>query len=220
MILMSDNEDYGIVLSQKITKDNINTATVMGTNKFTLISLELNEGVELKAQDKILITKDSNEVKKLNSRLSYDDLSNDEQIEAEKAIHSIVIANENKYVAFFNKQSKDGTQLHLLDGISRKNSMKILENKELNGDFESFDDINKRISFIDDSEDLIAKRVLYELSELNKVKRGRPTYLFATVKRSSKKDVLELDEFEDDDSFFIKKLKKEGLIKKEGKRIK
>ncbi|MBR5503660.1 MAG: DUF655 domain-containing protein [Methanobrevibacter sp.] len=217
---MSDNEDYGIVLSQKITKDNINTATVMGTNKFTLISLELNEGVELKAQDKILITKDSNEVKKLNSRLSYDDLSNDEQIEAEKAIHSIVIANENKYVAFFNKQSKDGTQLHLLDGISRKNSMKILENKELNGDFESFDDINKRISFIDDSEDLIAKRVLYELSELNKVKRGRPTYLFATVKRSSKKDVLELDEFEDDDSFFIKKLKKEGLIKKEGKRIK
>ena len=217
---MSNNEDYGIVLSQKITKDNVNTATVMGTNKFTLINLELNEDVELKAQDKILITKDSDIVKKQNHRLSYDDLSNEEQMEAEKAIHSIVIANENKYVSFFNKQSKDGSQLHLLDGISRKNSMKILDEKELNGDFESFDDINKRVSFIDDSEDLIAKRVLYELSELYKVKKGRPTYLFATVKRSSKKDVLELDEFEDDDSFFIEKLKKEGLIKKEGKRIK
>ena len=217
---MSNNEDYGIVLSQKITKDNVNTATVMGTNKFTLINLELNEDVELKVQDKILITKDSDIVKKQNHRLSYDDLSNEEQMEAEKAIHSIVIANENKYVSFFNKQSKDGSQLHLLDGISRKNSMKVLDEKELNGDFESFDDINNRVSFIDDSEDLIAKRVLYELSELNKVKKGRPTYLFATVKRSSKKDVLELDEFEDDDSFFIEKLKKEGLIKKEGKRIK
>lgn len=216
---MSDKEVYGIVLSQKLTKDNVNMGVVMGTEKFTLKRIELNEDVRLKPQDKILITKDSEELKKTDQKLSYDDLSNEEQIEAEKAIHSIVIANENKYVGFFNKQSKDGTQLHLLDGISRKNSMKIIEEKELNGDFESFEDINKRISFIDDSEDLIAKRVLYELSELNKVKKGRPTYLFASVKRSSKKEVLELDEFEDDDSFFIEKLKREGLVEQEGKRI-
>ena len=216
---MSDKEVYGIVLSQKLTKDNVNMGVVMGTEKFTLKRIELNEDVRLKPQDKILITKDSEELKKTDQKLSYDDLSNEEQIEAEKAIHSIVIANENKYVGFFNKQSKDGTQLHLLEGISRKNSMKIIEEKELNGDFESFEDINKRISFIDDSEDLIAKRVLYELSELNKVKKGRPTYLFASVKRSSKKEVLELDEFEDDDSFFIEKLKREGLVEQEGKRI-
>lgn len=216
---MSDKEVYGIVLSQKLTKDNVNMGVVMGTEKFTLKRIELNEDVRLKPQDKILITKDSKELKKTNQKLSYDDLSNEEQIEAEKAIHSIVIANENKYVGFFNKQSKDGTQLHLLEGISRKNSMKIIEEKELNGDFESFEDIDNRISFIDDSEDLIAKRVLYELSELNKVKKGRPTYLFASVKRSSKKEVLELDEFEDDDSFFIEKLKREGLVEQEGKRI-
>ena len=216
---MSDKEVYGIVLSQKLTKDNVNMGVVMGTEKFTLKRIELNEDVRLKPQDKILITKDSEELKKTDQKLSYDDLSNEEQIEAEKAIHSIVIANENKYVRFFNKQSKDGTQLHLLEGISRKNSMKIIEEKELNGDFESFEDIDNRISFIDDSEDLIAKRVLYELSELNKVKKGRPTYLFASVKRSSKKEVLELDEFEDDDSFFIEKLKREGLVEQEGKRI-
>lgn len=216
---MSDKEVYGIVLSQKLTKDNVNMGVVMGTEKFTLKRIELNEDVRLKPHDKIIITKDSEEVKKANQKLSYDDLSNEEQIEAEKAIHSIVIANENKYVGFFNKQSKDGSQLHLLDGISRKNSMKIIEEKELNGDFESFEDIDNRISFIDDSEELIAKRVLYELSELNKVKKGRPTYLFASVKRSSKKEVLELDEFEDDDSFFIEKLKKEGLVQQEGKRI-
>ncbi|ADC46580.1 RNA-binding protein [Methanobrevibacter ruminantium M1] len=216
---MSDKEVYGIVLSQKLTKDNVNMGVVMGTEKFTLKRIELNEDVRLKPQDKILITKDSEELKKTDQKLSYDDLSNEEQIEAEKAIHSIVIANENKYVGFFNKQSKDGTQLHLLEGISRKNSMKIIEEKELNGDFESFEDIDNRISFIDDSEDLIAKRVLYELSELNKVKKGRPTYLFASVKRSSKKEVLELDEFEDDDSFFIEKLKREGLVEQEGKRI-
>ena len=217
---MSKNEDYGIVLSQKITKDNINTANVMGTNKFTLINIELNEGVELRPQEKILITKDSDKVKKLNNRLSYDDLSNDELHEVEKAIHTIVITNENKYVDFFNRQSKEGTQLHFLDGISRKNAIKVLDDKEKNGKFESFEDINKRISFIEDSEELIAKRVLYELSELNKIRQGRPNYLFTIVKRSTKKETLELDEFEDDDSYFIEKLKREGLISQEGKRIK
>lgn len=217
---MSKNEDYGIVLSQKVTKDNINTANVMGTNKFTLINIELNEGVELRPQEKILITKDSDKVKKLNHRLSYDDLSKDELQEVEKAIHTIIITNENKYVDFFNRQSKEGTQLHFLDGISRKNAIKVLDDKEKNGKFESFEDINKRISFIEDSEDLIAKRVLYELSELNKIRQGRPTYLFTVVKRSTKKETLELDEFEDDDSYFIEKLKREGLISQEGKRIK
>lgn len=217
---MSKNEDYGIVLSQKVTKDNINTANVMGTNKFTLINIELNEGVELRPQEKILITKDSDKVKKLNHRLSYDDLSNVELQEVEKAIHTIIITNENKYVDFFNRQSKEGTQLHFLDGISRKNAIKVLDDKEKNGKFESFEDINKRISFIEDSEDLIAKRVLYELSELNKIRQGRPTYLFTVVKRSTKKETIELDEFEDDDSYFIEKLKREGLISQEGKRIK
>lgn len=217
---MSKNEDYGIVLSQKVTKDNINTANVMGTNKFTLINIELNEGVELRPQEKILITKDSDKVKKLNHRLSYDDLSNVELQEVEKAIHTIIITNENKYVDFFNRQSKEGTQLHFLDGISRKNAIKVLDDKEKNGKFESFEDINKRISFIEDSEELIAKRVLYELSELNKIRQGRPTYLFTVVKRSTKKETLKLDEFEDDDSYFIEKLKREGLISQEGKRIK
>lgn len=216
---MSRNEDYGIVLSWKLTKDNVNTGNIVGTDKFTLISIELNEGIELNPQDKILITKDSAEVKKQNHRLSYDDLSKDEQKELETAIHTIIITNEDRYVKFFNEQSKEGTQLHFLDGISRKDSIKILDEKERNGDFESFEDINKRISFIDDSEDLIAKRVLYELSELNKVKKGRPVFLFTVVKRSTKREVQSLDEFEEDDSFFIEKLKKEGLLEKEGKKI-
>ncbi|WP_297980247.1 DUF655 domain-containing protein [uncultured Methanobrevibacter sp.] len=216
---MSDNEDYGLILSQKVSKDNNNIANVVGTNKFTLINIELNENIDLKAQDKILLTKDSKEVKKLNHRLSYDDLSKEEQKELDKAIHSIVISNENKYVKFFNNQSKDGTKLHFLDGISRKLGSKILDEKELNGDFKSFEDIDERISFIEDSENLIAKRVLYEISELNKIRKGRPSYLFTVVKRSNKKETQELDQFEDDDSFFIEMLKKEGLIEKEGRKI-
>ena len=137
-----------------------------------------------------------------------------------KAINSIVIANEPKYVKFFNEQSKDASKLHHLDGISRKSGSKILAEKELNGDFEGFEDIDSRIKFIESSKELIVKRVLYELIEVPKIRKGRPVYLFSVVKRSNKKEVPEYDEFVTDDSRFIEMIKEKGLLEKEGKRIK
>jgi len=215
---MEINEDYGVVLKQKRTKDKIKLANIIGLEKFALITLELKEKANLKPQDKILI-KDKNIVKKVKGQISYDELSKDEKNELEKAVHSIIIRNENKYVKFFNKQSKESTKLHFLEGISRKSGSKILNEKE-NGDFESFEDINKRVSFIKDSENLIAKRVLYEIIELPNIKKGRPTYLFVNAKRTNKKEKQQLDDFEKDDSHFLEMIKKEGLLEKSGKRIK
>ena len=106
------------------------------------------------------------------------------------------------------------------ESISRKSASKILTEKELHDDFESFEDIDKRVKFIESSKDLIVGRVLYEISELPKVKKGRPAYLFAVVKKSNKKEVPEYDEFVTDDSRFIEMIKEKGLLEKEGKRIK
>ena len=175
---MKKNEDYGLVLSTK-ENEGQKSARIVGTNYFQLVDFELNPDANVKVQDKIFIGNDSELIKQERSQLSYDDLNKDEEFELEKAVHSIVIANEPKYVKFFNEQSKDASQLHLLDEISRKLGSKILTEKELNGDFESFEDIDKRIRFIESSKDLIVKRVLYEIIELPKIKKGRPAYLFA-----------------------------------------
>ena len=215
---MKKNEDYGLVLSTK-ENEGQKSARIVGTNYFQLVDFELNPDANVKVQDKIFIGKDSEIIKQERSQLSYDDLNRDEEFELEKAVHSIVIANEPKYLKFFNEQSKDASQLHLLDDISRKLGSKILTEKELNGDFESFEDIDKRIRFIESSKDLIVKRVLYEIIELPKIKKGRPAYLFAVVKRSNKKEVPEYDEFVTDDSRFIEMIKEKGLLEKEGKRI-
>ena len=215
---MKKNEDYGLVLSTKESEDK-KSARIVGTNYFQLVDFELNPDANVKVQDKIFIGNDSELIKQERSQLSYDDLNKDEEFELEKAVHSIVIANEPKYVKFFNEQSKDASQLHLLDEISRKLGSKILTEKELNGDFESFEDIDKRIRFIESSKDLIVKRVLDEIIELPKIKKGRPAYLFAVVKRSNKKEVPEYDEFVTDDSRFIEMIKEKGLLEKEGKRI-
>ena len=216
---MKKDEDYGLVLSTKESEEN-KSARIVGTSHFQLVDFELNHDADVRVQEKIFIGKGNEIIKQERSQLSYDDLNKDEEFELEKAVHSIVIANEPKYIKFFNDQSKDASQLHLLDGISRKLGSKILAEKELNGDFESFEDIDERIKFIDSSKDLIVKRVLYEIIELPKIKKGRPAYLFTVVKRSNKKEVPEYDDFVTDDSRFIEMIKEKGLLEKEGKRIK
>ena len=216
---MKKDEDYGLVLSTKESEDN-KSARIVGTSHFQLVDFELDPDADVRVQEKIFIGKGNETIKQERSQLSYDDLNKDEEFELEKAVHSIVIANEPKYIKFFNDQSKDASQLHLLDGISRKLGSKILAEKELNGDFESFEDIDERIKFIESSKDLIVKRVLYEIIELPKIKKGRPAYLFTVVKRSNKKEVPEYDDFVTDDSRFIEMIKEKGLLEKEGKRIK
>ena len=216
---MKKYEDYGLVLSIRENEES-KTARIITTNYFQLVEFELNLDANVKVQDKIFIGRDSDIVKQERSQLSYDDLNKNEEFEVEKAVYSIVIANEPKYVNFFNRQSKEASQLHLLDdGISRKLGSKILAEKEENGDFESFEDIDKRIRFIESSRDLVVGRVLYELIEEPKVKKGRQVYLFTIVKMSNKKEVPEYDEFVTDDSRFIEMIKEKGLLEKEGKRI-
>lgn len=217
---MNENENYALVLGQIKTKDNKNTANVVGTERFTLLHIELKDGVDVNPQDKILLTKYSDEVEKINYRISYDNLSNSEKEELNRAIHRIILTDEKKYVNFFNRQSRDRMQLHFLDGISRKAGTKIVSEREKK-DFESFEDINKRVSFIDDSEELIFKRVFYELTEPNN-KNENQCYLFVNIKYKQSKKAKEpkLDDFEKSDKFFIEKLKKEGLLEKSGKLIK
>ncbi|MDO5827993.1 MAG: DUF655 domain-containing protein [Methanobrevibacter sp.] len=216
---MNENENYALVLGQIKTKDNKNTANVVGTERFTLLHIELKDGVDVNPQDKILLTKYSDEVEKINYRISYDNLSNSEKEELNRAIHRIILTDEKKYVNFFNRQSRDRMQLHFLDGISRKAGTKIVSEREKK-DFESFEDINKRVSIIDDSEELIFKRVFYELTEPNN-KNENQCYLFVNIKYKQSKKTKEpkLDDFEKSDKFFIEKLKKEGLLEKSGKRI-
>ncbi len=212
------NENFGLVINAKDSEDK-KIARIIGYDYFVLMDLDLNEDVDVKIQDKIPLGKDSEFVKQERAHLSYDDLNKNEEFEVEKAVHSIVIANEPKYVKFFNDQSKEASQLHFLDPLNRKKGSKIIAEKELNGDFESFEDIDNRVSFIESSKDLFVNRILYELIELPKVKKGRPLYLFTKVKRSNKKEVQEYDEFITDDSRFIEMIKEKGLLEKEGKRI-
>ena len=127
---MKKDESFGLILSIKESEDK-KSARIVGTDYFQLVDFELNPDADLKVQDKIFIGKGNDVIKQERSQLSYDDLNKEEGLELEKAVHSIVIANEPKYVKFFNEQSKEASQLHLLDkDLSRKSASKILTEKE------------------------------------------------------------------------------------------
>ena len=172
------NESFGLVLSTKESDDK-KTARIVGTDYFTLMDLDLYDDVDVKVQDKIPLGKESVYVKQERAHLSYDDLSKDQEFELEKAVNSIVIANEPKYVKFFNEQSKDASKLHFLDDISRKSGSKILSEKELNGDFESFEDITERLPTLTDPAGMIVNRVKQEL-DTNTSRRGKKKYYLFT----------------------------------------
>ncbi|MDO5850266.1 MAG: DUF655 domain-containing protein [Methanobacteriaceae archaeon] len=215
---MKINENQVIILGCHKSKDNIKTAHAIGTQRFKIFKLELNNDANLKVHEKIFL--DDAQIKKIITTMSYHDLSNAEKGEVEKAVRSIIISNQSRFLDFFNAQNKDASQLHLLGDISRKSSLKILDKKEKDGDFTSFKDIEKRISQIKDVEDLITQRVLYEIIELPQSNKGRPVYLFVNAKRANIKKEFKLSKFEDDDSFFIEKLKKQGMIESSGKKLK
>lgn len=215
---MKINENQVIILGCHNSKDNVKTAHAIGTQRFKIFKLELSEDSNLKIRDKIFL--DDDQIKKIITTMSYHDLSNAEKAEIETAVRSIINSNQSRFLEFFNKQNKDGSQLHLLGDISRKSSLKILDKKEKDGDFTSFKDIEKRISQIKDVEDLITERVLYEIIELPQSNKGRPVYLFVNAKRGNIKKEYKLSKFEDDDSFFIEKLKKQGMIESSGKKLK
>lgn len=215
---MKFKENQVLILGSRKSKDNIITAHAIGTQRFTLYKLELNENANLKIQEKIFM--DDEQIKKIITTMSYHDLSNAEKNEVTKAVYSIITTNQGRFVNFFNEQNKEASQLHFLENITIKSSLKILDDKEKNGDFTSFEDIEKRIRGIKDVEELIGKRVLYELIELPQNNKGRPVYLFVNAKRSNQKKKYQLSDFEKDDSFFIEKLKKQGMIESSGKKLK
>ena len=97
-------------------------------------------------------------------RLNYDDLSPNARNEIPYVCEKIVLANEQRFVKYFNDSMPVTPRLHsleLIPGIGKTYMMQILNERERRP-FVSFDDINKR-SGLRDVVKLITKRVIEEL---------------------------------------------------------
>jgi putative nucleotide binding protein len=142
----------------------------VGEKHFVLMEMIPKENVVLMSHDKVYIGEgDRHEIDHVKRRITYDELSHAAQMELPSAIEKIVLANENRFLSFFNDAYPITTRLHMLEllpGIGKKLMWGIIDIRK-KGKFTSLKDLVERVRGLHAPEKLITNRILDELKDDN-----------------------------------------------------
>jgi len=142
----------------------------VGEKYFVLMEMIPKENVVPRAQDKVYIGEgDRPVIDHVKRRIVYNELTHGAQMELPVLIEKIILANESRFLDFFNDAYPITTRLHMLEllpGIGKKLMWGIIEVKK-KGKFASFKDLVDRVKGLHAPEKLIANRVIEELKDDN-----------------------------------------------------
>ncbi len=142
----------------------------VGEKHFVLMELIPKENVVPNVQDRVYIGDgDRPVIDHVKRRISYNELTHAAQLELPAAVEKIIIANETRFLEFFNEAYPITTRLHMLEllpGIGKKLMWGIIEEKK-KGKFVSFKNLVERVKGLHAPEKLIAHRVMDELMDEN-----------------------------------------------------
>lgn len=164
-------EEYAYVLDFMHTGKSFSNrsepvAQLVGEEWFTLLEVTPKPGVTMGLGEKVYIGKaERDKVSLIKSRISYDDLTQTAKNELQKTIIQIIKENEKRFVDIFNNAGPLNIRQHsleLLPGIGKKHLEAILKARQ-EKKFESFDDINGRVSLLQEPTKLITERIMREL---------------------------------------------------------
>jgi putative nucleotide binding protein len=175
------NEDLSTFKRQPIAQS-------IGIENFTLLELTPKEGVDLEIHENVYIGAGKRDkINRVKGKLDFENLTATSRIEIDYVIREIIEAHEDKYVKFFNEAESLNTRLHkleLIPGIGKKHMWDIIKVRE-EKPFESFEDIQKRVTLLSDPISLLVKRIKMELDN-SLDKRGKNKYnLFTRFPRKS-----------------------------------
>ena len=170
-------EDYAYILdyliqghpdNRKFKREPISYA--LGESEFKLLELVPKPNANLQIGDRIYIGKDLDdrvEILHVKRRIGYPDLTSTAQAELPYIIEEIVLANEARYIEFYNNAQPISTRFHMLEllpGLGKKTMFAILEERKKSA-FESFKEVEKRVSSIHQPHKLVCKRIELEISD-------------------------------------------------------
>lgn len=142
----------------------------VGEKYFVLMEMIPKENVVPRAQDKVYIGEgDRPVIDHVKRRITYNELTHGAQMELPVLIEKIILANESRFLEFFNEAYPITTRLHMLEllpGIGKKLMWGIIEVRK-KGKFASFKDLVDRVKGLHAPEKLIANRVVEELKDDN-----------------------------------------------------
>jgi len=137
----------------------------MGIGGFDLLECVVEDTEDVAIGDRIDVA-DAAFVEHCN-HVDYDDLPSGAAAELDYAVEDLVAAEEERFVDFYNDAQPITLRLHqlnLLPGIGKKLRNNILDERE-GRPFQSFRDLEERVSGLHNPEEVLVERILEELRE-------------------------------------------------------
>ena len=142
-------------------------AQALGKEHFVLLELVPKKEIFLQPYEEVYIGEGKRDkIHHISGKLPMEKLTQTAKSELEFVIKDIVKKHEKDFVDFFNKALPLTARMHqleLLPGLGKKHMWDILDERK-EKEFESFDDLKKRVKLMPDPEKAIVKRILAEAS--------------------------------------------------------
>jgi putative nucleotide binding protein len=147
-------------------RSNTPVAYTLGIEEFQCYLVRFGDETDLNVGDRVAVDPRGEDVSRVQ-RIDYDDLTGAAQSELEYAVADIVDTEERRFFDFYNDARAITTRLHalnLLPGIGKKLRNNVLDQRKRQP-FESFDDMEKRVSGLHDPRQVLIDRIVEEIQE-------------------------------------------------------
>lgn len=172
-----EKEEYAIILDYlpngyPLEKKMMPIAQAIGKKNLILLELVPRRGVPLQVGEEAYIGEGKRDkIYYILGRLQREKLTESAKAELEEFIKKVVKEREKEFIDFFNKAEAMNKRLHqieLLPGFGKKHMQEIIKQRQ-EKEFESFEDMKKRIQNLPDPENAVEKRILNELITLERI---------------------------------------------------
>lgn len=171
-----EKEEFAIILDYlpngyPLERKMMPVAQAIGKKNLVLLELVPRRGISLEIGEEAYIGEGKRDkIYYILGRLHREKLTESAKNQLQEFIKSIVKEKEKEFVGFFNKSEAINKRLHqieLLPGFGKRHMQEILKQRE-EKEFESFEDMKKRIQNLPDPEKAVQKRIFAELINLER----------------------------------------------------
>jgi len=171
-----EKEENAIILEYlqngyPLEKKMMPVAQAIGEKTLVLLELVPRRGVELEIGEKVYIGEGKRDkIYYILGKLNREKLTQIAKEQLVEFIKQIVGEREKEFVEFFNKSDAINKRIHqieMLPGLGKKHMQEILKQRN-EKEFESFQDMKKRIQNLPNPEKAIEKRILQELTNMER----------------------------------------------------
>jgi len=169
-------EEFAIILEflpngYPLEKKMIPLAQAVGEKNLVLLELVPRRGVSLEIGEKVYIGEGKRDkIYYILGRLGREKLTESAKGQLQEFIKEVVKLGEKEFVDFFNKSeaiNKRTHQIELIPGLGKKHMQEILKQRQ-EKEFESFEDMKKRVQNLPDPEKAVEKRIIQELTSFER----------------------------------------------------